>query len=104
MNALDKKARRKSHREMRKVGIDPVKFDLKGAQVRAESKFHKLEVLNHEIDTGSLNQQVAARKAKKQMNEDWRNRNGSSPQGYYLNDQTFSDIKLDVKKRYLRVV
>lgn len=104
MNALDKKARRKSHREMRKVGIDPVKFDLKGAQVRAESKFHKLEVLNHEIDHGDTNARLAAQKAKRTMNDKWFNQQDCSANGYYLDDQTFRPIDLDIKKRYLRIV
>lgn len=102
--ALDKKARRQANRKLRSMGVDSVKFNLNGAQVRAERKFHKLESLNFEIDHGDTSSRIAAAKSKRQMNVDWQDRSTASPAEYHKADQTFKPIVLDVKKRYLRVV
>lgn len=104
VKAIDKAARRKANRKLRSMGVDSVKFNLNGAQVRAERKFHKLEVLNDKISTGDTNERIAAAKAKRAMNVDWQDRGVASPKEYHKADQTFQPIVLDIKKRYLRSV
>ena len=68
MNAQDKKVRRKANRKAKALGVD---LYLLGSQAHAERKFNKVNTLNGIIDNGSLNDKLAAGKAKRAMNEIW---------------------------------
>lgn len=45
-----------------------------------------IQLLNHEIDVGSMGQKVAARKTKKALSVDWQNRDDSGSLKEYWNE------------------
>lgn len=77
-----KKFRRKLNRAIRQ-GAKGLGQDALTLQAKNIARNELIQGLNHIMDTGTLNEAVGARKAKKRLSTDWQNRNTGSLTGFW---------------------
>ena len=81
-DAVLAKFRRKLNRAIKQgekgMGSSALKLQTKNLDMNAV-----LQALNTIMDTGTANERVGARKAKKRLSVDWRNRNTGSLTGFW---------------------
>lgn len=77
-----KKFRRKLNRAIRQ-GAKGLGKDALALQTKNVARNELIQGLNHVLDTGTLNERVGARKAKKRLSVDWQNRDTGSLTGFW---------------------
>jgi hypothetical protein len=77
-----KKFRRKLNRAIRQ-GEKGLGKDAGTLQAKNVARNELIQGLNHVLDTGTLNERVGARKAKKRLSVDWQNRTTGSLTGFW---------------------
>jgi hypothetical protein len=77
-----KKFRRKLNRAIRQ-GAKGLGKDGMTLQTKNIARNELIQGLNTIMDTGTLNERVGARKAKKRLSTDWQNRNTGSLTGFW---------------------
>lgn len=77
-----KKFRRKLNRAIRQ-GVKGLGQDAGTLQSKNIKRNELIQGLNNILDTGTLAEQVGARKAKKRLGVDWQNRNTGSLTGFW---------------------
>lgn len=81
-----KKFRRKLNRAIRQ-GAKGLGQDAMALQTKNIARNELIQGLNEIMDTGTLNERVGARKAKKRLSVDWQNRNSGSLTGFWNNSE-----------------
>ncbi len=76
------KFRRKLNRVIRQ-GAKGLGSDALTLQKKNVKRNELIQGLNHVVDTGTLNEKVGARKAKKRLSVDWQNRSTGSLTGFW---------------------
>ena len=77
-----KKFRRKLNRAIRQ-GAKGLGQDALTLQTKNLKRNELIQVLNSEMDNGTLSEKVGARKAKKRLSVDWQNRSTGSLTGFW---------------------
>lgn len=77
-----KKFRRKLNRAIRQ-GAKGLGQDAQTLQAKNIARNELIQGLNNIMDTGTVNEAVGARKAKKRLGVDWRNRSTGSLTGFW---------------------
>lgn len=77
-----KKFRRKLNRAIRQ-GAKGLGQDASTLQAKNIARNELIQGLNKIMDTGTLNERVGARKAKKRLSVDWQNRSTGSLTGFW---------------------
>lgn len=77
-----KKFRRKLNRAIRQ-GAKGLGKDAETLQAKNIARNELIQGLNDIMDTGTLNERVGARKAKKRLSVDWQNRSTGSLTGFW---------------------
>lgn len=84
-----KKFRRKLNRAIRQ-GVKGLGKDAGTLQAKNIARNELVQGLNEIMDTGTLNERVGARKAKKCLSVDWQNRSTGSLTGFWNNSEARS--------------